>query len=887
MCANPFENTKAGGTEQDCVASAEHLNFDEMYMNSQPVFCSGFGQFHTNEPDPENPFRKLTPYTATTFATIRNLCDTPQEVEKSDAMWVIPSTVMSRTHDQQRAIGRYGLLVADLDKQDGLPLSGVAEAIRTIIFGRNFETYTTKSATPENQKARVVIELETQLDFPTWCEAQEMFFDQLESKGFKCDRSLSRAGQLFYLPNRGTYYQNLHERTSGKFAPIKFWGAELEARKATAAAEYNDAQTRKNAAALSRATRIATAAGDLSKLLPIDRYNLTNDVVPILLKHDYEESHRNPGNFKHPASETGSYSLQLTSNGGVFGLSSSDPLGRDKNAGHACSPFDVFCILEHGGDKGKALAAITRMAAMDDFMTPLSAEEAAERFDMGAGLRRKINAVVGVRESLLADAYIPVSPSMLINFITGRVATEQPDGLWSIGATHGIDGANYLCAKEFDGDVIKLHSSWNENAELYEHIHEPVALSATSVGKTLRKSNQHEHPHAAFISPETTDQRDDEYVLDQLICGAMTLIVGSSGVGKTTQLVPLMSIVAHLCRDDHPLKPELRRNVIYIAEDVNQVRKIIKSMRLSGWFGDITEAEVAERFKVVASRRLPAEVIAQAASIYTKLSVTNTNPKTGETIEAMPVVIYDTSNANIALKNENDNAEVGAAIAAFKEAFPAVRIPVIIVAHFGKAMRRGDLATASSRGASAFEADVSQVIYLVEDDLDPKKRWMEIGGAFTKHRFEASALGISFQYVQQRTMMLSALGTMCERVVAYGEPEVVTATQRAVEADAIKARNENLQIQQDTNILMRYLSELDTPVSKNAIEATQKGVISQKRVRAALAYMRQRGLIADDKDYTTEDKRTHHNGIIAIKADFDENIQSSETDFVTPLTDEA
>ena len=86
---------------------------------------------------------------------------------------------------------------------------------------------------------------------------------------------------------------------------------------------------------------------------------------------------------------------------------------------------------------------------------------------------------------------------------------------------------------------------------------------------------------------------------------------------------------------------------------------------------------------------------------------------------------------------------------------------------------------------------------------------------------------------------------------------------------------------------MRYLSELDTPVSKNAIEAAQKGVISQSRVRAALAYMRQRGLIADDKDYTTEDNRTHHNGIIAIKADFDENIQSRETAIVTPLADEA
>lgn len=66
-----------------------------------PLMVSGFGQYHTDEPDPTNPDKKLTPYVGIEFAYIRALVDDPQQVKKSAAQWVIPSSLMSREFKRQ------------------------------------------------------------------------------------------------------------------------------------------------------------------------------------------------------------------------------------------------------------------------------------------------------------------------------------------------------------------------------------------------------------------------------------------------------------------------------------------------------------------------------------------------------------------------------------------------------------------------------------------------------------------------------------------------------------------------------------------------------------------------------------------------------------------
>ena len=53
-------------------------------LNIEPMFVSGFGQFHTNEPAAENPNKKLTPYVTIDLPGIRALVDNPQSVDKAE-----------------------------------------------------------------------------------------------------------------------------------------------------------------------------------------------------------------------------------------------------------------------------------------------------------------------------------------------------------------------------------------------------------------------------------------------------------------------------------------------------------------------------------------------------------------------------------------------------------------------------------------------------------------------------------------------------------------------------------------------------------------------------------------------------------------------------------
>ena len=79
------------------------------------MMTSGIGQFHTNEPDPDKPDKKLKPYFTITLADIRALVDSPQEVPKRESRWFIPSTLLSRNFAKQEAEGSFVMLWADFD----------------------------------------------------------------------------------------------------------------------------------------------------------------------------------------------------------------------------------------------------------------------------------------------------------------------------------------------------------------------------------------------------------------------------------------------------------------------------------------------------------------------------------------------------------------------------------------------------------------------------------------------------------------------------------------------------------------------------------------------------------------------------------------------------
>jgi nucleoside-triphosphatase THEP1 len=103
--------------------------------------------------------------------------------------------------------------------------------------------------------------------------------------------------------------------------------------------------------------------------------------------------------------------------------------------------------------------------------------------------------------------------------------------------------------------------------------------------------------------------------------------------------------------------------------------------------------------------------------------------RTVEGVNVLPLVVIDTKSAVLDLEDENSNSEASKAMAALKQGFEG--LPVWIIGHVAKTtIGRTDLAALSMRGASAYEADANQVLYLISEK---DKRYLVRG----KTRFEA------------------------------------------------------------------------------------------------------------------------------------------------------
>lgn len=219
------------------------------------------------------------------------------------------------------------------------------------------------------------------------------------------------------------------------------------------------------------------------------------------------------------------------------------------------------------------------------------------------------------------------------------------------------------------------------------------------------------HPWLRFL-PFADDEvlRAPEMVLDDVMCALQIVLTGDRGAGKSTVAITMAMLVAHLCPRDHPLRPKLRRNVVFISEDPGQAQWIMRALtRRWGAAVPFYLDDVRERIKFVQATRLHASELEGLAEELCALAVENVGSD-GTTFMALPLVILDTRNACISVSEENDNAEASAALGLLREHVP---VPTLLIAHPAK----GNVRT--TRGAGAWEADVQQVIYL---SLDPTSR---------------------------------------------------------------------------------------------------------------------------------------------------------------------
>lgn len=307
-------------------------------------------------------------------------------------------------------------------------------------------------------------------------------------------------------------------------------------------------------------------------------------------------------------------------------------------------------------------------------------------------------------------------------------AAEMPAKWCSFGKNHGLKPCTIGTLK---------HYAASAGAGFWPDV---TFVDDTDWEDDAEPSKNAPHPLTAFkdLGQKLTPPA---WLIRGVVAEGVALFAGGHGVGKTTTIAPLAMGTAGIHYDGWELAPppEQWRHVVYITEDAPQVERIIQ-----GYVGDIAlnrdespealQALVRERFHLVEGVRMEAAQIVPAAPYYrkrfTRIVETVGVDGRARSVELLPLVVIDTIAATIQLDNENDNSEVSKAIAVLKQEFEG--LPTWLIGHTAKAnIGRTDGITA--RGASAWEADVNQVLYLLKEEKAPYQRVLQLG----KRRFEA------------------------------------------------------------------------------------------------------------------------------------------------------
>lgn len=319
--------------------------------------CSGFGKYHSDKAE-----KNAKPFINVTFADIEQMLVNPPAIEKAQAQWCIFSTLPSREHAEQRRSGQFYALWADIDDAAGLVFKDIfSRALSVLPF--NLMAYASRSATADNQKARIIIPLGAPVNGSTFAIMQKILNDRLEQAGIIPDRVTQRTGQICYLPNRGDFY-DWDENAFADALTADLWSVEIDTEMQRLNVEAEALKTRKEAAKLKAVQRMAS--GETS---PINALNAAYDIELMLNTFGYLQKGKR---YVSPLSESGSPAVVINPEGNRWishhGSDIAAGIGKISDTGETCSgdAFDLFKFYQHGNDQTAALKAAGAMFTTSD-----------------------------------------------------------------------------------------------------------------------------------------------------------------------------------------------------------------------------------------------------------------------------------------------------------------------------------------------------------------------------------------------------------------------------------------------------------------------------------------------------------------------------------------
>jgi hypothetical protein len=298
--------------------------------------CSGFGQYHTD---------KTKTLNTITLEQIVAVIKAPTSVAKENAQWFIPSNLLTRTAEKQRENGEYYAAWCDIDTHTEID---ELKAVLADLLGE-YAFYSSRSATIEHQKWRVIIPFSEPATATQWQQVSEILNDKFQAAGIIPDRASERVSQICYLPNRGEFYECHIEKNHAPLNWSESFKTELLEKEKQAIAEKQAAEHQREQSRIRATERMTTGVKS-----PMNAFNYAYSVEQCLTEYSYKKI----GNkWLSPNSASGKAGVTVKGNRWISSHSSDLGIGRQNANGTSGDAFDLFKYYQCGNVRSVALRA--------------------------------------------------------------------------------------------------------------------------------------------------------------------------------------------------------------------------------------------------------------------------------------------------------------------------------------------------------------------------------------------------------------------------------------------------------------------------------------------------------------------------------------------------
>lgn len=315
--------------------------------------CSGIGKWYTTNPEAKV---VQSEYETITIEKIIESASTPTRLAKDNAQWVIPSTLLTRVHAQQREKGTYYAIWGDID--DHAELDSVKDVLAELVGHNQYLIYSSSRSKVELKKWRIFIPLAHTANGDEYKALAQILNERLANAGITPDEKNVLNGQVFYLPNRDPIESKFYDHFISDAVSLFDWREILKDELAQKRQQAQD-QIKQDELAREQYSIKATERMVSGELSAIDAYKACYDLETMLRAYGYTKCGKR---WLSPNSSSGSAGVTVYSDGRWSSSHASDAgIGENTNGTQWGDVFDLFAHYECNGDQRIAKIAAGAM----------------------------------------------------------------------------------------------------------------------------------------------------------------------------------------------------------------------------------------------------------------------------------------------------------------------------------------------------------------------------------------------------------------------------------------------------------------------------------------------------------------------------------------------